>query len=370
LPLLLAFSWLLVRGAAGWRHSWWLLGLLAAGLSLIHFRVFLVFLPFPLLLWLFSRGRRGRSLAAAFALALLLAGPRLLELAAPARNRGLLTVAGADYATFPTGYVTAGWERYFLLVGAVAVVLALVAVLRRRAWASWSLFVAAWVALIGLLLSPVLPTPWLINLNSAYILLFAPLALLLGAATSRAFRFGRRLPWWLQTLGALLTGGLATALLLFGIHQQITIINEETILAYEADEAALAWASQELSPSTLVAVNSWQWLAGTWTSSDGGAWLVPLTAQRASGPVASTTPPVDYIYGADLRRTVNAFNQSAQAIEDWSQAEVATWLQNQGVTHVFVGARGGFFDPAELSRNPRIEALFAHDGAFVFAVRR
>jgi hypothetical protein len=46
MPVLLALTWLLLRGARGWRRGWWLVALLAAGLFFIHFRVFLFFVPF------------------------------------------------------------------------------------------------------------------------------------------------------------------------------------------------------------------------------------------------------------------------------------------------------------------------------------
>lgn len=34
-----------------------------------------------------------------------------------------------------------------------------------------------------------------------------------------------------------------------------------------------------------------------------------------------------------------------------------------------MAARGGYFDPAELSRNPALETIYARDGTFVFVIR-
>ena len=67
---------------------------------------------------------------------------------------------------------------------------------------------------------------------------------------------------------------------------------------------------------------------------------------------------------------MRAFNEAAMTVADWSEPAAAAWLAEQGVTHAFVGQRGGYFDPAELSRNPSLKQIFHHEGTFVFAVDR
>jgi hypothetical protein len=104
-------------------------------------------------------------------------------------------------------------------------------------------------------------------------------------------------------------------------------------------------------------------LGATYAGSDGGAWIVQSTGRQ------STTPPADYIYSRDLMKQVNGFNETAVSIKDWSTIESADWLREQGITHIFVGAKGGFFDPATLSRNPDISSVYAHDGVFVFKLK-
>jgi hypothetical protein len=161
-----------------------------------------------------------------------------------------------------------------------------------------------------------------------------------------------------------LFAGVALALLaLFGFRQQANILNPQTILALPADEMALAWMDENLPDDARVAVNAWRWLGETWAGADGGAWITPLTGRQ------TTTPPIDYIYNPDLFQQVRAFNAAASAVEDWSDPAVAAWLAEQGVSHVFVGRRGGAFEPAELSRNPGLSLLYQRDGAFIFAVK-
>lgn len=119
---------------------------------------------------------------------------------------------------------------------------------------------------------------------------------------------------------------------------------------------------ENIDDSSLVAVNSWQWLGQTWTGADGGAWILPLTR------INSTTPPADYIYDRSLAQDVKAFNLHVQSEPDWSDPAAVDWLKDQGVTHLYVGAKGGTFDPAFLAKNPSLQMVYARDGVFIFAV--
>lgn len=363
LPVLLALTWRLMSGGDAWQHAWWLVGLLAAGLFLIHFRVFLFYLPFVAVAWLANQGHNGRRLVAAGVLGLLLVSPRLWQLWRTTNpvQRGTYTIPG--YNEFPANYVTVGWERAFIALAAIALCFVLIAGILRRRWAVLPLALAAWVALLFMLLSGRrlgLPETSLVNLNSMVIILFIPLALFLALTAERAWRWLRLNHWLLQLLAYTATGGALLAALLFGIRQQITILNAQTILVQPADLAGLEWVAANVPEQATVAVNSWRWLGNAWAGSDGGAWIVPLTGRR------STTPPADYGYSRVLVETVRSFNEAATAVTDWSAPEAADWLRQQGVDYIFVGARGGFFDPAALARNPKLTLRYGHDGVFVF----
>ena len=361
---LLALSWLLLRGARGWRRAWWLVALLAAGLFLVHLRVFLLYLPFVALAWLVAQGRGGRPLLAAAGTALLLVGPRLWHLLGLFEPNNLAAPI-AGYHRFPTGYLTSGWERSFLALAGVVLLGAAGAALRGRRRAVPILTLGAWAGAVAILLSgrvPGLPLTWLINLNSAYIVSFLPLALILSLGAGRAARWIGRRGRTVQIVARTGAGVTLAALLLFGVRNQIAIVNPETVLTHPADLDGLRWVDAHLAAEATVAVNSWQWLGTTWAGSDGGAWLVPLTGRR------STTPPADYIYDPELAVTVADFNRAAQEVGDWSAPAAARWLRSQGVTHIFVGHRGGFFDPAALARNPQMHMDYAADGVFVFSL--
>ena len=418
MPVLLGLTWRLGRG---WPRVWPLVGVLAAGLFLIHIRVFLFYLPFAAIVAVahLSRYRRARGLLLAAALGLLLILPQLIELLTVTDPLATIGQSLPGYNDFPTGYLTTGWERVYLWLAAGAAAVVLLGVARRRRWATLPLLLLLWVGALFALLAGDrlgLPESLVVNLNSMYITLFLPLALLLAIVAARIrpptadgrrrkeerpqttdhrppqevtsdelrvtspesggwrvasgeglqrSAVGRpRSPFgglWSVVRGLL---GVTLALLfLFGWRQQANILNQQTILALPEDVAALTWMEANLPAEARVAVSAWQWLGVTWAAADGGAWLVPLTGR------AATTPPIDHIYNRDLFAEVRAFNEAASAVEDWSAPASAAWLAEQGVSHVFVGRRGGFFDPAELLGNPALDMVYGFDGVFVFSVR-
>jgi len=378
--LLVAMTWRLLRGSERERVHWWLVGLLAAGLFLVHLRVFIYYLPFAFVLWLYNynnnQGRRTRWLATAALLGGMLVAPRIWYLK-PVSVGNVFKNQIAGYNAFPTGYLTAGWEQYFIVAAAVSLLIVLVARFRRTRWSHLPLILLLWVAMLFLLLGGEyigLPESWVVNLNSMYITLFFPLALLLAISSIYLWRHRILLyripPPYRPFLSALWygsCGALFTALLLFGIHKQITILNDKTILAHRDDLPALEWVAQNTPPSARFVVSSWLWLGGAWAGQDAGSWLVPLTGRYSS------TPPADYIYNIPLHQEVTAFNEAAKEIEDWSDPAVATWLQEQGMTHIFVGVKPSLFtfslDPATLKQNPAFIERYSQHGAFVFEIR-
>ncbi|MCB9419268.1 MAG: hypothetical protein H6667_05665 [Ardenticatenaceae bacterium] len=367
MPVLLALTWQLVRGARSWRRVWWLVGFLAAGLFLIHFRVFIFYIPFAVVVWLSAWGRNGRWLAAAGGLGLLLTAPRIWKLAALTSPQQLVSNPIANYNAFPTGYVQTGWEPTFLWLALVALLPTFVFGLRRRRWTWLPLVSIGWTAVLFILVGGDrlgLPIPSIVNLNSLYITFFLPLAIFLGIAGDQLWRWLRQMHWLLQWIGSVLIGGGLLATLLFGVRQQISILNEQTLLAQHADVAGLFWIDENLPETAFIAVNSWKWLGETWAASDGGAWIVPMTGRM------TTTPPIDQVYNPDLFQFVKTFNTAATAVADWSDPAQIDWLSQQGVTHIYIGphSSSGFFDPAVLDRNPKVEMVYGRDGVFIFEI--
>jgi hypothetical protein len=210
MPVLLGLTWRLVRGAKSWRGAWWLVALLAIGLFLVHFRVFVFYLPFAGLVWLLSWGRNGRFLWQSAGLSLLILAPQLIYLLQNGDPGSALAARLPDYTAFPTTYYTAGWDRLFLwLAGGLLLPVLLIWLWKRRGWTAVPLFLALWAGLVLLLLSgnylgfAALP---LVNLNSYYITTFLPLALFLGSVGAQFWRWLRRQPEPLLVAGYFAAG--------------------------------------------------------------------------------------------------------------------------------------------------------------------
>ena len=169
--------------------------------------------------------------------------------------------------------------------------------------------------------------------------------------------------WLTQVVVYVGLGGLIMYTLQFSVPHQINILNQTTVLAESADLPALEWLDQNLPPDAHIASSSWRWLNQTWSAQDGSAWLVPLYNR------SSTIPPADYGYNPALTAIIQPFNEQAKAIPDWSTPDAAQFLRDSGVTHVYIGARGGFLKPEQVAANPAMELLFAENGVFIFALR-
>lgn len=136
----------------GW--SWWVMGresaenptnqqpirrlfivsLLASGLFLIHFRLFLIYLPFGLLVWLVCLRRESwwqLPLAGVMTWGLIL--PRFWQMAryvSPERVSG----SSDGYNDFPIAYAKIGWERWFLIAALLIVIVAALHLTQRVRW--------------------------------------------------------------------------------------------------------------------------------------------------------------------------------------------------------------------------------------------
>jgi hypothetical protein len=365
LPVLLAFTWQLVHGREAWIDRWWLVGILAAGLFLIHFRVLVYYLPFPLLTLLVNRFRRTAWVLASAILAFILLLPRILGLLGDTDPVQRLSRTIPDYNKFPVNYLTTGWEQAFWVLAALALLLTLIAAYRRQSWVLLPFVLLGWVVTLFATLSIDrlgLPVPSVVNLNSMYIMLFIPLAIFLSVVFAQVWQLLNQQNWQVGFVAYFLTGAFLTAMLVFGVRRQVNMLNLQTLLVQPEDIVGLRWLEDNLPQDSLVAVNSWRWLGETWAGSDGGAWILPLTGR------AVTTPPIDHIYNPDLFTQVREFNQSASNVSDWSNPAQAAWLRDQGVSHIYVGKRGGFFDPAKIAANPKFKLLFDQSGVFIFAV--
>jgi hypothetical protein len=400
---LLGVLWQLLRPEKDWAAAqqhpsrWravWGASLLVAGLFLAHYRVLAFLVTFGWAIAAFG-GRGGwKWLSVVAGLGGLLALPWLVQLfqqavlpvlAAPER-----IVATGGYNDFPVDYFRGELERGWLRLAVVAAGWGLL----RRERTVWVL--GGWAAVTSALLN-IGPGTWLVNNNAWAISLFLPAAIALGwgadqwlrlvdklatwaspqpravsddpaptassvfdsVRESRLFRVvGLGLRWLVVMLfvGILVYGGAR------GLLLQSNIANPVTRLVAAEDMDALAWVEHNTPPDAVFVVNGWKWLGNAWAGSDGGAWLWPLAGRR------TTLPPVDYLYQADWARAINAFNEKLAALTDADTPDTLALLREMGVTHVFIGAKGGSLKPESFLDSPHYRLLYTNGAAWVFEV--
>ncbi|MBM2850648.1 MAG: conserved rane protein of unknown function [Anaerolineales bacterium] len=391
-PALVA-AWRMVRPRADGRAAFkgiFAVSLLAAGLLLTHYRVLAFFAVFALAA-LAGGGRGGwKGLGAATTLAMLLTAPWLLRLGAQAVMPVVIapgTLASpSGYNAFPVEYFQRGLERGWMLIALLATTWGLLR-LTRVVWIT-----AGWVAVTFALLN-MGPGTWVVNNNSWAITLFLPGALALGWGVERWLNLtdtlGREMPaakdfseWgvnvsltlqrlrpdttWIRRIFRvamlMCLAGLAAYAGLQGLVGQVSISNPTTVLATADDQSALEWIEKNTPAEAVFLVNGWPWQSGTWAGPDGGVWVWPLTGRR------TTLPPLDYTLQADLEAEVNAFNERAAQIQDASAPETLGLLREAGVTHIFIGAKGGTLKPEMFVENPNYRLLHTNGAAWVFEV--
>jgi hypothetical protein len=344
-----------------------IIALLAGGLALTHYRV-LIFFAVAVWVTMALGGRGGwKLLLPAALLAGLMASPWLVRLTTRALLPALAAPGGLaaenGYNALPTAYFQTGLERGWLVIAALAAGYGLL----KRARPAW--FAVAWTAVTFALLN-IGPGTWVVNNNSWAIMLFVPGSLALGWGgdtwLQAAQSLGQATSRWGRVVGLTqiaVFAGLVAWAGLRGAAAQIGVANPVTVLAQGADAQALDWVEKNTPPASVFLVNGWEWTPGIWAGSDGGAWLLPLTGRR------TTLPPLDYIEAPDLKAEVNDFNSRAAALQAAGSPETLAWLRAKGITHIFIGAHGGFLKPEMFLAETHYQLLYTNGPTWVFAVR-
>lgn len=266
----------------------------------------------------------------------------------------------ATYWDFSWRYLTPAQGKYVLVLSVLGMGWALVQ--RRR----FAVVLALWVALLFLLasLGPLgLPGAGFVDYTSVEIALFLPLSVLVG------YVFSQLLAAWRAVLPARWLGPyrglvavLGVGLALFGALTMLPILNAKTVLFRQADEPAMAWIRENVPQDGLVLVNPMAWSAHLYAGHDGGYWISPLAGRRTLPPPA--------LYGLDSAAGVGAINEFCVAVLKQGQDPDALWplLQDWGVSHVYLGARGGVLSARALAESEHYAPVCSREGTWVFEV--
>jgi hypothetical protein len=357
--------------------------LLQAGLILTHARVAVFGTCFVVVCLLFqiadcwrggqrsARRRLWRRAGSLTIMVLLLSGPWLVQVfsgfysALQASGDSLQAVP--SYNVFPWTLLFVPRNRELIVLAAVG---ALSGLAQRRKETFWLL---GWCGLVALVVNPGwlgLPSLGFVNNATAVIALFAPLSVLVGQAFLILWD---HMPTWLSRLTradmrAAARAGLALILALaavWGGWGMISIVNPATVLATADDLAAMSWITENTSVDAVFVINTRHWQLGTYAGTDGGYWIPQLTGRR------TLLPDLSYSYGnADYVRRVREMAQLVSELKDASDAGFLKLLEKEGVTHIYLGAKGGSLRPQMFLSDVRYRTVYNTGAVWIFAVVR
>ena len=267
----------------------------------------------------------------------------------------------------PSAYIDFSWDHLLPGQGKYVVALALtglgLALVRRQRFA---ITLMVWVVLLLLLasLGPLgLPGGGFVNFVSIEIMLFLPMAVLGGYLVSQFLTAWREI--LLPRQEAMYRGtisAIAIAVALLGAWTLPSILNADNVLLREADRQAMAWIQENTPEDARFLVNPLYWSNHLYTGNDGGYWIGPLAGRQ-------TIPP-PLLYGLGSEAEIAAINDACASVIARAEDAEALWilLQDLGVSHVFIGARGGVLSVQVLEDSDRYHSLYAQDGVWVFQV--
>jgi hypothetical protein len=369
--------------------------LASAGLALTHYRIAMIYGAFMALylVWRALRALRSRTrmtemlqllqraaIISALTLATLL--PWFLNLTQNFTRRfvGMDTEDAAGYYSLDRtlGGTDLVFHQSLLFMLALSVVGVAVSIWRRNPYPT--MLALTWL-LLGVWSNPYLlpfrlPYAGYLDVTTLLTGAWVALALLAGYALGEmargfmsladTYKSGRQRLWRMAAFalmgGAVLVGGMAVSL-----NNSARLDNKPYIA--RADAEALGWVRDNLPRDSYVLANPFAFLwSNAVQGSDSGLW-VPLAAPgvRASVPPlpAYNERPEQPGYLNDVLDITGAtgYQSSGPMQPDWDA------LKSAGITHVYVGSRGGALAVPVLLRSDRTDLLFHRDAVWIFRLR-
>jgi hypothetical protein len=385
LPVTVWLSWKALESDRLSPGLWLLTGLAIAGLFLAHYRVSIYFILFLFLLWSTSVLRawkkrrdaytatRKTLLVSSVALALIL--PWIWHL-----GTGYLPEILREFTRAPVSPDFVSWQSDVLRDATVympgplliAALLGIVAGLVQRL--GWALFLSLWVCLVFLAANP----NWLglpgattlsnfsgvLNNFTVLLSLYMPVSILCGYLGSIAID---ALP---RRLSPLLHAVIAVAILLLslvGVKNALETVSSGNVLVTAPDLQAMQWIEGNTPEAAKFLINHvFEYDDNVIVGSDGG-WWIPLLAKRGN-----TVPPITYGHEAatdsDYIRKVNDLARYLE-VSDLSSFETVQALRGNGITHVYIGPKGGHLPLEVFEGSDAYRLLYHKDRAWVFELQ-
>lgn len=226
-----------------------------------------------------------------------------------------------------------------------------------------------WVVIAVLVTNPAIlgfSSTWLVNNASLAISLFVPIAILGGhflASMSDLVqtKLSSNIQYPISNIRWLILIIVVVLVALWGAGGMLSIVNPATVLATRDDMAAMDWIRRHIPSNARFLINVRHWQDDTYVGSDGGYWI-PLLAGRDT-----ILPSAVYVYGsAEYVKGVNDLAEEIVAIESFDEERAWQLLSDNGVTHVYVGARGGSITPQMLMDSSYYRPVYSNGAVWIF----
>jgi hypothetical protein len=232
---------------------------------------------------------------------------------------------------------------------------------------------ALWVAIVAVITNPTifgLPSTWLVNNASLTISLFVPYAILGGYLLTSLSdlvqaKLSSNIQYPISNIRWLMFAVVIVLVVLRGAWGMMSIVNPATVLATKDDMAAMDWIRNNIPSDARFLINVRHWQGGTYVGTDGGYWIPLLTGRDTVLPAAV------YIYGSiEYVKEVNNLAEEIIATESFDEGKAYQFLRDNGVTHVYVGARGGSITPQMLIDSPYYRRVYSNGAVWIFRIVR
>ncbi len=161
----------------------------------------------------------------------------------------------------------------------------------------------------------------------------------------------------------ILAAGLV-AMAVWGSIQMPALFHPNDRLADVGDLDAGRWIAASLPPHSRLLVNSAirPWNPDYVVPTDGGYWM-PLLARRATTLLPLLYPGERGVSPSSIDEMERVSRASSLAARS---SDALAVLRAAGVTHVYLGARGGPIDEAALQQNPAFRRIYQRDAVSIY----
>ena len=383
LPFLILATWEAVENATYSPTEAILIGFLAAGLALTHYRVAVFFLAFvPILMIAYIRKDNWRSQAAIWGTAggagalfilpwfLKIYGGRLFnhmsqQVTTPAGSVGDFT---QQYNSI--GYFTNYMPAYLWLILLLAIIYGL-----WRKEKGGGIMLGWWLVIL-LLANPAildLPGTGALSNFAVFIALYIPAGIFIGAAVG--WLIEKPCEKWPKLTQAVIAILIIAISLVAGKSRLLDVQPDTYALATRADLRAAGWIQENLPDDAQILVNSFLAYGGsTLVGSDAGWWLPTLTGRQTN------SPPM--LYGTeqgpnpDYAQSINYLRLLAES-KGFTHPDFLAELKARGINYAFIGQKHGginsggniVLNPDELIASGYYFPVYHQDAVWVFEIR-